>query len=63
VKAKDVIVGGTYAAKVSGAICPVLIIERSPYGGWRGTNLQTLREVRIKSAQRLRRRMKDKATE
>lgn len=53
-KAKDVTIGGTYLAKVSTKVVPVRIDRESPYGGWDATNLMTDRQVRIKSAQRLR---------
>jgi len=33
----------------------VRITGESPYGGWRGKNLATGREIRIRSAARLRR--------
>lgn len=54
-KTKDIVIGKTYAAKVSGTVVPVRIIRESPYGGWDGVNTQTGRQVRIKSPQRLRR--------
>jgi hypothetical protein len=53
-KKRDVVVGQVYAVKVSGRIQPVRVIAESPYGGWVGCNLQTGREVRIRSAARLR---------
>ena len=54
-KKQDVEIGSTYIVKVSGVLARVRIIAESPYGGWRGTNLATGREVRIRSAARLRR--------
>lgn len=51
---KDVQIGNTYAAKVSGRIARVRIDSESRYGGWNGTNIDTGRAVRIKSAARLR---------
>jgi len=51
---KDVQIGEVYAVKVSGQIAPVVIDEAHPAGGWVGTNEMTHRQVRIKSAQRLR---------
>ena len=54
-KKADIQVGSTYIAKVSGVLAKVRIIGESPYGGWRGTNLATGREIRIRSAARLRR--------
>jgi len=53
-KKKDVKVGAMYVAKVSGSVSPIRLDAESPYGGWDGTNLDTGRKVRIKSAQRLR---------
>jgi len=53
-KKKDVRVGEVYAVKVSGQIAPVVIDEAHPAGGWVGTNQETGRQVRVKSAQRLR---------
>ena len=54
-KGKTCEIGSTYIAKVSGVLAKVRITGESPYGGWRGTNLATGREVRIRSAARLRR--------
>ena len=54
-KKSQVRVGGTYTAKVSGFVAPVRILSESPHGGWVGINILTKREVRIKSAARLRR--------
>jgi len=53
-KKADVQVGEAYAVKVSGNVVPVVIDEEHPNGGWVGTNQETGRQVRIKSAQRLR---------
>ena len=54
-KRQDVQIGSTYIVKVSGVLAKVRITSESPYGGWRGTNLATGREIRIRSAARLRR--------
>jgi hypothetical protein len=54
VKKHEVQIGGTYLAKVSTKVVPIRIDRESPYGGWDATNLVTDRQVRIKSAQRLR---------
>ena len=51
---KSVRVGQIYAAKVSGIISHVRIIGESPYGGWNAINIDTRRDVRIKTAGRLR---------
>ena len=48
-KRQDVQIGSTYIAKVSGVLAKVRI------SGWRGKILATAREVRIRSAARLRR--------
>ena len=51
----EVQIGSTYIAKVSGVLAKVRITGESPYGGWRGKNLATGREIRIRSAARPRR--------
>ncbi|MBM3746495.1 MAG: hypothetical protein FJW34_11915 [Acidobacteria bacterium] len=53
-KKADVTIGSTYIVKVSGKLTKVRITRESPYGGWDGLNLATHREVRIRSAARLR---------
>lgn len=53
-KKNEVEIGKVYAVKVSGMICPVRITNESRFGGWDGTNLQTNRDVRIRSAMKLR---------
>ena len=47
-------IGSVYGAKVSGKVVPVRIDAESTHGGWTGTNQATGKQVRIKSAQRLR---------
>ena len=54
-KKREIEIGSTYIVKVSGVLAKVRITAESPYGGWRGTNLATGGEVRIRSAARLRR--------
>lgn len=54
-KSKDVQLGQVYVVKVSGKLTRVRLDSESPYGGWSGTNLETKREVRIKTAAKLRR--------
>ena len=54
-KKAEVQIGNTYIAKVSGVLAKVRITGESPYGGWNGRNLATGREIRIRSAARLRR--------
>jgi hypothetical protein len=53
-KKRDIVIGGIYVAKVSGALTRVRINQESRYGGWEATNLGTNRPVRIRSAARLR---------
>ncbi len=53
-KKADVMLGGEYAVKVSGKVVPVVIDDEHPAGGWMGTNQKTGKQVRIKTAQRLR---------
>jgi hypothetical protein len=56
-KKRDIEIGKTYLAKVSGNLVPVRITSESAYGGWNAVNTTTGREVRIRSAARLRRRV------
>ena len=56
-KKSEVQVGATYVAKVSGKLAHVRIVSESQYGGWNAVNTLTKREVRIKSAARLRRKV------
>lgn len=51
---KQVQLGRTYAAMVSGSVQPVTLISESSYGGWNGRNENTGRTVRIKTAAKLR---------
>jgi len=50
----EVKIGGTYAAKVSEHIVPVTLVTENHFGGWIARNEKTGRDVRIKSAARLR---------
>lgn len=52
---KDVVVGQTYLVRISGVLTYVRLDRVCSYGGWIGVNTRTGREVRIKSAQKLRR--------
>jgi len=54
-KKAEVKIGTTYEAKVSGRLANVRITGESVYGGWNAINVATKRDVRIRSAQRLRR--------
>lgn len=47
-------IGGVYTAKVSGRVVYVRITGLSRYGGWDAMNTLTGRQVRIKTAARLR---------
>ena len=53
-KKNEVHVGGVYTAKVSDKLVQVRIDRTNRHGGWDATNLSTGKQVRIKSAQRLR---------
>ena len=61
-KKSQIKIGGTYTAKVSGFVVPVRILSESPHGGWVGINILTHREVRIRTAARLRREIDPTAT-
>jgi len=54
VKKNEVRVGETYTVKVSGQLAAVRITGPCVHGGWYGTNTKTNREVRIRTAARLR---------
>ena len=56
-KKSEIKIGATYAAKVSGKLTCVRIVNESQYGGWNAINTATKHEVRIKSAARLRRKV------
>ena len=56
-KKRDVVLGQVYAVKVSGRIQPVRLIAESSDGGWVGRNEETGREIRIRSAAKLRTRL------
>jgi len=53
-KKAQVQIGQTYICKVSGRLAEVRVESECPYGGWWAVNTQTGRQVRIRSAQRLR---------
>lgn len=50
---RDVDLGGVYLAKVSNKTVKVRIARTSPNGGWFATNMETGREVRVRTAARL----------
>jgi len=56
-KKHEVQIGETYVAKVSGILAPVKITGVCPHGGWDAVNVKTGRQVRVKSAMRLRRHL------
>ena len=59
-KAKDVQIGKVYAVKVSGNVVSVKITHWHPCcGDGTGINLNTHREIYIKSAQRLRHEIRE----
>ena len=51
---QNVHIGTTYIVKVSGTLAKVRITREHARGGWYGTNLATGREIRIRTAARLR---------
>ena len=51
---QNVHIGTTYVVKVSGRLAKVQITREHDRGGWYGTNLATGREIRIRTAARLR---------
>ena len=51
---QNVNIGTTYIVKVSGTLAKVRLTREHPRGGWYGTNLATGREIRIRTAARLR---------
>jgi hypothetical protein len=53
-KASQVTIGDEYSVKVSGKLARVRLTSTSPHGGWNGTNVATGRDVRIRTAARLR---------
>ena len=54
----NVTIGTTYIVKVSGTLAKVRLTRACNYGGWYGTNLSTGREIRIRTAARLRNEVK-----
>jgi hypothetical protein len=55
---QNVHIGRTYIVKVSGTLAKVRLTREHPRGGWYGTNLATGREIRIRTAARLRSEVK-----
>ena len=50
----NVKIGTTYIVKVSGTLAKVRLTREHVRGGWYGINLATGREIRIRTAARLR---------
>ena len=50
----NVKIGAIYIVKVSGTLAKVRLTREHERGGWHGTSLATGREVRIRTAARLR---------
>ncbi len=53
-KRHQIEIGAVYRARISGKLTDVRIDRRHTYGGWAATDLATGRNVRIKTAQKLR---------
>jgi hypothetical protein len=60
-KKTDVQINATYLVKVAGNLVPVRIDREHGSGGWLGTSRKTGKQIRIKSPQRLRKRIDDAA--
>ena len=58
-KKTDVQINATYLVKVAGNLVPVRIDAEHENGGWLGTSRKTGKQIRIKSPQRLRKRLDD----
>uniref|UniRef100_A0A6M3XT58 Uncharacterized protein n=1 Tax=viral metagenome TaxID=1070528 RepID=A0A6M3XT58_9ZZZZ len=55
-KKYEIKIGGIYIAKISQKLTRVRVEEAHGNGGWYATNMETGRQVRIKSAAKLRRK-------
>jgi len=53
-KRQNIEVGRTYLVKVSGRLVPVRLEAEHSNGGWTGVNKETRRQVRVRTAARLR---------
>ncbi len=58
-KKTDVQTGATYLVKVAGNLVPVKITAEHPSGGWDGVSVKTGKTIRVRSPQRLRKRLAD----
>ena len=54
-KKAEITIGSRYVAKISGKLTVVRITSEASYGGWFAVNTTTGREVRIRTAAKLRR--------
>jgi len=61
-KKEDIRINGYYSAKVSDKLTVVRIVEEHHNGGWLATNTKTGKQVRIKSAAKLRGEVKPDGT-
>ena len=61
-KKADVQIDATYLVKVASNLVPVKITCEHDNGGWEGISVKTGKTIRIKSAQRLLKRLADTAT-
>jgi hypothetical protein len=53
-KKREVVIGQSYVCKVSDKLQTVSIVRESRFGGWDGVNIATGREIRVRTAARLR---------
>ena len=58
-KKNDVQINATYLVKVASNLVPVKITSEHDGGGWVGTSVKTGKTIRVKSVQRLRKRLDD----
>ncbi len=56
-KKNNVEIGATYLVKVGQNLVPVVVVSENEHGGWNGESAKTGKAIRIKSAQRLRKRL------
>ena len=56
-KKNDVQIGATYLVKIANNLVPVTITREHDNGGWEGQSVKTGKTIRIKSPQRLRKRI------
>lgn len=58
-KKNQIDIGGVYTAKVSDKVVNVRIDSEHRSGGWHATNLKTSKKIHIKTARRLRSKVKE----